>query len=176
MNFDEWKKLVKGMKSIWTREDFLPDGYSVKVWYELLKDIPYNELNMAVQLHAARSKWPPSIAELREGATTSALTTDWSEGWGKVLTAIGSYGMYQEGKALESMDEHTALTVKRLGWKQICQANQDEMASIRANFRMIYEQVSTKAKTEAVLPERLKTQLEAKNTALLEDKMKGLFT
>ena len=40
MSFEEFKKLVKGMKAVYTSQSFLPDAESVKIWYQLLKDIP----------------------------------------------------------------------------------------------------------------------------------------
>jgi hypothetical protein len=177
MNFDEWKKLVKGMKSIWTRDDFLPDSYSVQIWYEMLKDLSYSDLNMAIQLHATKSKWSPSISELRELATTSALDLkDWSEGWEQVVKAIGSYGYNREKDALASMDDTTATVVKRLGWKQICQSNQDELMAIRANFRMIYEQVNAKTKETAMLSDGAKRQIASRQQALLSEKLEGVFS
>ena len=52
MTFDEWKILVKGMKSVYPEPWFLPDGDSVKIWFQLLQDLDYKVLNAAIQKYA----------------------------------------------------------------------------------------------------------------------------
>ena len=161
MTYEEFKRLAKGMKSIWTDPKFLPDRYSIELWYEMLKDLTYEELGTAIQVHATKSKWLPTIAELREAVLVpKAGLKDWSEGWEQVVRAIGKYGAYQEWEALKSMDRITMLTVKRLGWKQICQSEQDTIPAIRANFRMIYEQMSEDTKEQVMLPGDVKGKLD----------------
>ena len=90
MSFEEFKKLVKGMKAVYTSPSFLPDAESVKIWYQLLKDIPYEVLRVAVQKHMLTNRFPPTVAELRQE------------------------------EALASMDEVARRAVKRLGWKELC--------------------------------------------------------
>lgn len=161
MKYDELIKLVKGMKSIWTKDDFLPDEYAVRMWYKLLQDIPYEQCNIAIQKLALTSKWPPTVAEVREAAVDiQAEQTDWSDGWNEVLKAIGRFGMYREEEALASMSGMTREAVRRLGWKQLCQSEMDELTAIRANFRMIFEQKSTKEKEQAMLPDYLKAAID----------------
>lgn len=160
MKRDEFRKIVKGMKCIWTKYDFIPDQESFSIWYELLKDLPYEECNIAVKKYAMTNVFPPTVAEIREQAIL--VQTDikvWSEGWQDVVKAVGQYGQYNEEDAVAGMDEITARTVKRLGWKQICLSNTDELVAIRANFRMIYEQEIKHEKELAALPADLKEQI-----------------
>jgi hypothetical protein len=160
MTLDEFKTLVKAMKSIWTQDSFIPDEYSLKIWYELLKDIPYADLNVAIQAHAMQCKWAPSVAELRERALMSKVgILHWSEGWEQVIKAIGSYGHTREEEALASMDNQVAVVVKRLGWQNICRADSHDLSTIRANFRMIFESMSEETKGNYMLPDRLQNQL-----------------
>lgn len=160
MSFDDFKVLVKGMKSIWASERFLPDGDSIKVWYQLLKDLPYDLANAAIQRYAITNKFPPSIAEIREQAALlmdGDLINDWATGWNQVMRAIGAYGQWSEEKALESMDEITRACVKRLGWKELCMS--ENPVADRANFRMIYEQIQQQKKETAALPAGLKQNI-----------------
>ena len=156
MNFEEFKTLAKGMKSVWTQENFLQDKYSMNVWFGLLHEIPYETANAAVQIHMRTSKWPPTPADII-GVVAKGQTQigDWSEGWEQVIKAIGRYGYTNEAEALKSMDETTQRAVKRLGWKQICQSDQDELMSIRANFRQIYGQIKDHAEEQARIPVEL---------------------
>ena len=160
MSFDDFKVLVKGMKSIWPSERFLPDGDSIKVWYQLLKDLPYDLANAAIQRYAQTNKFPPSIAEIREQAALLMdrnLVNDWATGWNQVMRAIGAYGQWSEERALKSMDEITRACVKRLGWKELCMS--ENPVADRANFRMIYEQIQQQKKEAAALPAGLKQNI-----------------
>ena len=160
MSFDDFKILVKGMKSIWPSERFLPDGDSIKVWYQMLKDLPYDLANAAIQRYALTNKFPPAIAEIREQAALlmdGDLVNDWATGWNQVKRAIGAYGQWAEERALKSMDEITRACVKRLGWKELCMS--ENPVADRANFRMIYEQVQQQKKETAALPAGFKQNI-----------------
>lgn len=164
MIFDEFKILVKGMKAVYASERFLPDADSIKIWFSLLKDLEYPVLNAAIQKYMITNKFPPTIADLREIATTISIgeLPDWGEGWEKVLQAIRNYGYYRESEALLTMDELTQACVRRLGWRNLCMSensNQD-----RANFRMIYEQLAERTKKESVLPPSLNNTIKQLNS------------
>lgn len=152
MNYNEYMKSVKLMKSIWPDPNFLPDAFTVDTWYELLKDLPAEQAFAAIKRHAQTSRWPPAIADIRSQAVDMQTSgEDWSDGWDKLQTAIRKYGYYNEQAALDSMDEMTRTVVKRLGWKQICTTDLDDMMALRANFRMIYQEKTQKAKKDAAV-------------------------
>ena len=163
MIFDEFKILVKGMKAVYASERFLPDADSIKIWFSLLHDLEYPVLNAAIQKYMLTNKFPPTIADLREIATTIAIgeLPEWGEGWEKVLQAIRHYGYYRETEALETMDELTRTCVKRLGWRNLCMSENNNHD--RANFRMIYEQLSERTKKENVLPVSLNNKIKQLN-------------
>ena len=56
MNYDEFKRLAKGMKSIWTHPNFLPDKDALDIWYKLLKDLPYEQASMAIARYGRLGK------------------------------------------------------------------------------------------------------------------------
>ena len=159
MTFNEFKVLAKGMKAVYTSQNFLPDADSVKIWYELLKDLPYELANVAIQRHMATNKFPPTVAEIRAAAVESVYKpVDWSDGWEQFRKAVSRYGYYQQEAALNSLDDLTRRVVKRLGWKQLCES--ENQMQDRANFRMIYEQEQQREEEKAALPTGLKTQIE----------------
>ena len=41
MTHDEFKLLAKGLKAAYPSQNFLPDDYSMRLWYTLLKDVDY---------------------------------------------------------------------------------------------------------------------------------------
>ena len=90
----------------------------------------------------------------------------WSDGWEEVLRAISKYGMYSETEALQSMSELTRKAVKRLGFKSIC-ISENIMAD-RANFRMIFEQLSDRESTAQQLPADLQNLISDFRLKLME--------
>lgn len=161
MDYETFLVLVKLMKSIWTYDDFLGDKDSLAVWYRLLKDIPADQAAAAVECYAMTNSKKPTPADIRAMVVDmQSDKTDWGDGWEEVLKAIRRYGMYNETEALESLSPMTREVVKRLGWKQICQSEQDEMMAIRANFRMMFEQKHEGERKNAVLSVDLKERIE----------------
>lgn len=68
MTREEFKTLVKGMKAVYAQPTFIPDQDAFNVWFELLKDIPYQQANVAIQKYMLTEKFPPTIADIREKA------------------------------------------------------------------------------------------------------------
>lgn len=164
MNRKDFQKLADAIRSYWPKETIMPTKESMELWYQELKDIDYAMAVSAVRKHVQESVWSPSIAEIRaQTVNIQADDTDWGDGWEEVLKAISRFGQYDETGALESMSQMTKEIVKRLGWKQICQSDQDEMMSIRANFRMMYEQKNEKERKYAALSGDLKEKIDQIN-------------
>ena len=167
MRFEEFKKLVKGMKAVYTSQNFLPDAESIKIWYQLLKDMPYEIANVSIQKHMATNKFPPTVAEIRSGAAEiTDKSHDWSDGWESFRKAVGRFGYYRREEAFASMDEITRKVVKRLGWKELCMS--ENIMQDRANFRMVYEQEQNRAMERAMLPEGLRKQMDALQSGVLK--------
>lgn len=145
-DFEDFKVLVKGLKSAYTSPNFLPDGEAVKVWYMMLRDIEHETLKLAVYKYIMSNKFPPTVSDLRELAATitAGETPDWGTAWESVLRAIRNYGTYNETGALNSLDEITQQCVRRLGWREICMS--EKIAVERANFRQIYESLVERKK------------------------------
>ena len=163
MTREEFKILCKGLKAVYTQETFLPDADAFNIWFALLGDLEYPVLNAAIQKYMLTNKFPPTIADLREIATTisSGEIAEWGEGWEKVLSAIRKFGSYRETAALETMDDITKTCVKRLGWRELCMS--ENISVDRANFRRIYESLANRAKKEILLPVSLNDKIKLLN-------------
>ena len=68
MKREEFLILAKGMKAVWTDPKFLPDKDAFDVWFEMLKDLPYREASIGLKDYMQTSKFPPTIADIRERA------------------------------------------------------------------------------------------------------------
>lgn len=160
MEFNEFKILVKGLKSVYTSERFLPDADAIKIWYQMLQDLSYQQTNAAIQKYMLTNKFPPTIADIRELAVTvlHGDLPDWGEGWEQVLKAIRMYGSYRVEEAMESFDPITRRCVERLGFRNICMS--ENINHDRANFRMIYENLVEREKKDQQLPLKLSQMIE----------------
>ena len=156
MNKQEFGKFAMALRTYYPRETLLPNNEAIELWYRQLCDIPYDVAEVSLNKWVATNKWSPSIADIREMAleVKTGYRPDYGEGWEKVLKAISRYGSYEEGKALDSMDEVTRQCVKQLGWRNLCMS--ENIAADRANFRMIYERLIERKRQDAQLPEGLR--------------------
>lgn len=160
MTIKEFEVLCKGMKAVYTSPNFLPDTDSVKIWYQLLKDITYETANAAIQRYILTNKFPPTVADIREGAASVMAGEKplWSDGWEEVLRAIRKFGYYRETDAMESFTETTREAVKRLGFRNICMS--ENIMTDRANFRMIFEEIAGREQKEKQMPAKLTQVIE----------------
>ena len=165
MTKSEFVKIADAIKTYYPSEKILPNKQAMQLWYMELEDISYEQASVILRRYVSTNRFPPTIADFREGvAEMSGADGNWSEGWSTFLEAVRKYGYYQKEEALASMDDVTRMTVKRLGWKDLCTS--ENLMADRANFRMVWEQEKAKAKNNAMLSDGLKGQI----TALQERK------
>ena len=175
MTKDEFRVLAKGLKAVYTQPNFLPDAEAIQIWYELLKDLDYATANIAIQKHMVSSKYPPTIADIREQATEVSYGQAplWSDGWEQVLRAMRLYGSYRLQEALDSMDDLTRKAVERLGFKELCMS--ENIAVDRANFRMVFEQLANREYETKKLPLALQNSIEDIQHSLEYKRMQQLL-
>ena len=175
MTKDEFRVLAKGLKAVYTQPNFLPDAEAIQIWYELLKDLDYATANIAIQKHMVSSKYPPTIADIREQATEVSYGKAplWSDGWEQVLRAMRLYGAYRLQEALDSMDDITRKAVERLGFKELCMS--ENIAVDRANFRMAFEQLANREYQTKKLPLSLQNSIEDIQHSLEYKRMQQLL-
>ena len=118
------------------------DDARMRLYVEMLSDIPPQILEVAVKKLIMTNKFLPSIAEIREtaygikGTISGTAAPDESEAWGEVVKAIQSVGYYGKPKF-----SHEAITaaVNNIGWQDICMTTYDGMNTLRAQFRRAYQ-------------------------------------
>lgn len=100
MERSEFSILVKTMKAVYSDPKFIADKDAFNVWYELLKDIPYEICQAAIHKYMSINKFPPTIADLRQLATEIVTPEQMNEGeaWSLVYKAIcnSMYGANEE--------------------------------------------------------------------------------
>ncbi len=174
MTKEEFKKVALAIKTTYPSSKILETQEAMDIWYMMLKDLDYRVCQTAVLELISTSKFPPTIAEIREKCShlTSPGIKDWGEAWEDVQRSIGKYGMYQTQEALESFDELTRKCVTRLGYRNLC-VSENESAD-RANFRMIYETEANRKRTDNQLPLALRNEKQKLIDNLVGDTVKQI--
>lgn len=163
----EFSKITAAINTYYPREKPFPNAAAMQLWYEEFKDLPYEDVVVALRRHVNTSKWCPTIAELKEAIVVNvAGDQDWGAAWEECLRAVGHFGQYQEAEALDSMSPLTREIVKRIGFKELCRS-EDQMAD-RANFRKIYEQVTSNEYNKAALPRELQDKIALIGSGMLQ--------
>lgn len=167
MDKKEFAMFSMALKTYYPREQLLPNEQAMELWYKQLQDIPFDIAELALNKWVAINKWSPSIADIRETATSIKLgnVPEWSEAWEKVINAIHRYGTYGAVEALESFDDLTRQAVKRLGFTNLCMS--ENIAVERANFRQIYENLVQRKLKDAQIPEQLTVLIDKASNKML---------
>lgn len=172
MNIEEFSLLVKGMREVYPRADFIPTQDAFNIWYELLKDLPYEIANAAVQRHMLTNKFAPTIAEIREQAADVANEPqkDAGQAWADVKKAVSKYGYYEPAKGLASLDPVTRKAAERFGFRELCDMETDENNTARAQFMRIYNEIVNREREDSKIPQHIRDRLTVlrQNAGLLE--------
>ena len=156
MDEKQFATFAMALRTYYPKENLLPTKQAMELWFSQLSDIPYEVAQVGLQKWVAPNKWSPTIAEIREMASsvTHGEIPDWGEAWEEVRRAMRKYGSYNPQKALESMSPLTRKATERIGFVNMCRS--ENPSHDRANFRMIYETLAEREKKDAQLPEPLK--------------------
>lgn len=160
MTEQEFEKIALALKAAYPNSNVLPDKYAMKIWYKALADLDYQVVENAVWEHINTAVWPPKIAEIREKCADRLcpMLTDWGEAWEEVQQAIRRYGSYREEEAAASLSRLTAVTVRRMGFRNLCQS--ENPVADRAHFQRIYENLILRERHQAQLPEFVREERE----------------
>lgn len=125
------------------------DDNRLRLYVEMLSDIPPSILEAAVKKLIMTNKFLPSIAEIREvaygikGIISGTAAPDESEAWGEVIKAIRSVGYYGKPKFSH---EAIAAAVSNIGWQDICTTPSNGTNTLRSQFRRAYQLAAERQK------------------------------
>lgn len=171
MTFEEFLILAKAMRAVYG-DKFLSNADALRVWYELLRDLPYDVANAAVQKHMIACRFAPTIAEIREQAFSLSADRpkDSGQAWQEVRSAVRKYGYYRAQEALDTMDPITREAAERFGFQDLCDMDIDEQNVARAQFRKIYDQIAARKIEAMKLPAHVADRLAQLQQNMIEEK------
>ena len=160
MGGEEFAKFAASLKTFYPRENLLPNREALALWYEQLKDIPYNVASAALNKWVSTERWSPTIADLRRLSVelTGNGVEDWGSAWKKVVDVIGFYGHTDMGKALAEVPEVAAEAVRQIGYLNLCMS--ENQVADRAHFQKVYEQIAEKERQKRQIPAVLRERIE----------------
>ena len=155
MEREQFKVLVKGMKAVYAQPTFIPDQDAFNMWYALIGDLPYDVCAVAIKKFMLTSKFPPTVAEIRELASgiVNGDPMTWGESWERALNAVRKYGSYNKMEALDSLDPLTRKCVESIGYMELCMS--ENIMVERAHFQKVFEVFAKRAETEKKMPTAL---------------------
>ena len=94
MTVDEFAKLADAFKTYFPRDNMLPTDESMELWFDMLNDLDYKSAYASLKKHVSTSRFPPTIADIREGATDFAAPNELNEmeAWSLVSKVIRNSG------------------------------------------------------------------------------------
>lgn len=126
------------------------DGQRPSIYVKMLKDIPVNVLERACQKIILENKFLPSIAEIVEASRSLVGTADddsrireWDEAWAEIERAMQAtpWGQYPTFSRPE-----IAQAVASFGWHDLQMTLAEDMPTVRAQVRRMYEDVCKRTK------------------------------
>lgn len=161
MTRDEFKILVKAMKAVYSSENFIADKDAFDVWYGLLKDLSYEQANLAIQKYMATEKFPLTIADIRTKATEIIAPAEESmselQAWALVQRAIKNSGYHSE-EEFEKLPEACKIAVGTpANLREWALMDSNQVATVeQSHFIRNYRAAVQRIKDDAKLPEKMK--------------------
>lgn len=136
MTKEEFAKGIAFLSAVYTKA-LTPE--QVAVWYTFFKDDKIEEFQTAVKKISVKSKYWPSIAEIKDVMAEDAVgIIPADQAWNKVLDAIRKHGWCNAEAAMQSLPAAARLTVNHMGgFARLCESEDIEWT--RKDFIKAYE-------------------------------------
>ena len=164
MTRDEFKILVKAMKAVYAQQTFLPDQDAFNVWYGMLKDLPYDLAQIAIQKHMLTEKFPPTIADIRSHASGIVQPEEEMselEAWARVYKAICNSAYHAE-REFEKLPRTCQIAVGApANLREWATMDSEKVVTVeQSHFIRNYRAAVQRCKDEAKLPAGMRQLIE----------------
>lgn len=168
MDKKEFSMFTMALRTLYPKENILPNNAAMELWFRQLKDIPYKAAEDFLNNWVSNNNWSPSIADVKHGVAKDTISfPDWEDEWEQVRLAIRRYGSYAEAEALESLKPITKDCVKNIGYFNLCMS--ENISIERATFRDIYKAKVERKKEDSMIPQNF-AKLMTETLERLEEK------
>lgn len=152
MNQREAAKLVAVLAASYPNAKLYEE--SVTAYHLALSDISYEDATHAVGLLLRTNKFMPAPSEICEKVAETRLDLEpWEDAWAELLRVIQQWGIYRRHPARGPWPGWSSELVERavnhVGYDNVCLCELDQMGTLRAQFRDVYQREATR-RTRAV--------------------------
>ena len=166
MTQEQFSTLVKGMKAVYSDPKFIADKYAADIWFQMLNDLPYEVASTAVQRHILTSTFPPTVADIRNGAVmlTTPQGMNAEEAWACAKKAIRN-GIYHAEEEFEQLPEAVQKAIgSPNSLRELAMMDSDELNTVeKSHFIRTYNTELGRMKENAMLTDKVKALI---NTTL----------
>lgn len=168
MTKEEFLIISRAIRAVYP--SLLADDGARDVWYSMLSDLPYMQVSTALQAHMMTSKYPPTIAELRENHAEQHNAISELDAWAMVRKAIrnGSYGAEEEFERLPEIVQRSVGAASNL--RQWAQSDSGMMETIEAHFLKAFRIQREREAKEAQISPQVRERLAEIQQKMLEVK------
>lgn len=161
MSREEFAKLALALKSVYNAPAFMATTEGMTIWYETLKDIPYEICHNAVIAYMATEEKIPMPASIRKKALELAQNEiSEMQAWALVSKALrnGTYGAQEEFDKLPDDVKRAVGSADQLhNWAMTDEKTVEGV--IQSNFIKTYRTLREREKQDALLPQSVKNTL-----------------
>ena len=147
---------AKVMTYIFADHDIAIPENKLMVWHDQLKAVPYEKAMKAARVLVSRKSYGlPKVSDFLECINASKESViDESQVYAIAMEAVRRYGYYNEEmamKALRNTDPRLEETIKRYGWKALCEEETSKASVTRAQLWKTFSAVQKQSEVQQVL-------------------------
>lgn len=162
MTRDEVKTILATLASVYP-PNLMPtvNELTVNVWFQLLQDIPYKQASASVAAWMQTSKYPPTIADIRERLIQKIVSEQKTpeQAWSELMRAIVRYGHTEKDLAQKELGELWDLVGR--DWAYYCSLQEDQTPNEKARFIRMYAANQSKQKNNVQISAPIREVLES---------------
>lgn len=181
MNAKEFGFLADAIKTYFPRDNVLPTENAMRLWYEELKDIPYQLAHLALQKYVCTNKFAPTIADIREQVAElnnqNEEELNETAAWSLVLKAIrrSTYYSEEEFAKLPATVQRAVASPKQLWeWATLEDVDGKTLTVIQSNFQRTFRMEQQRERERNKLSPDVLKLMRPLNNLNIEDKPKEL--
>lgn len=158
MEKSEFLVLVKTMKAV--HPAMFPGNETVDIWYQMLKDLNYEDAADALGKHLSISPYPPTIADIRRNIQVDDGMNG-EQAWALVFKAIENSNYHSQ----EEFDSLPKLVQKAVGspanLRELALMPTDTVNSVeKSHFLRIYESEKKRKKETDAIPVAIRNRIQ----------------
>lgn len=139
MSLEDFTLLFNYLTQAYNKE---PEETQLLIWYDFMKHYDKETVKNAFIKCVDREKFFPAIATVKEIIVTETnplVNLKADEEWEKVRQVASSIGRYREDEAMASLEPITRNIVRRIGYQDICNADEFTRNNLRSAFIKSFE-------------------------------------